>query len=49
MQTRESEVKVETERLESSRAELAAAKQALTDLEDEARRASIPPGWLRER
>lgn len=30
-----------------ARAELAAAEKALEDLQDEARRAGVPPGWLR--
>ncbi len=30
-----------------ARAELAAAEKALEDLHDEARRAGVPPGWLR--
>lgn len=47
-QAREADIKVETERLDAARAEVAAARQAMSDLEDEARRASIPPGWLRE-
>jgi hypothetical protein len=37
------------EQLEQARQNLAQAKQALDDLETEARRASVPPGWLRER
>jgi hypothetical protein len=47
-QTREAEIIAATERLETSRAEVAAARQALSDLEDEARRQRVPPGWLRE-
>lgn len=47
-QTRETEIKAEAERLEEARAQVALARQALSDLEDEARRAAIPPGWLRE-
>ena len=31
----------------AAKAELAAAEKALENLQDEARRASIPPGWLR--
>ncbi len=31
----------------SAKAELAAAEKALEDLQDEARRAGVPPGWLR--
>lgn len=47
-QTREAEITAQMEQLEAARAEVVAARQALSDLEDEARRASIPPGWLRE-
>lgn len=47
-QAREAEIKAEMERLDAARAEVAAARQALSDLEEEARRSSIPPGWLRE-
>ncbi|HUG52978.1 MAG TPA: hypothetical protein VMR21_05235 [Vicinamibacteria bacterium] len=35
--------------LEAARVTLDAARRALAELEDEARRKSIPPGWLRER
>ncbi len=35
--------------LERAKADVERAKQALTDLEEDARRKSIPPGWLRER
>jgi hypothetical protein len=31
----------------TAKAELAAAEKALDDLKEEARRASVPPGWLR--
>lgn len=34
--------------IEQAKASVAAAKQSLLDLEDEARRKSIPPGWIRE-
>jgi chromosome segregation ATPase len=34
--------------LERVRADLDRQRQAMSDLEDEARRKSIPPGWLRE-
>jgi hypothetical protein len=37
-----------TEQLEAARAAVTAAQKALVDLEDEARRARVPPGWLRE-
>ena len=33
----------------AARQSLAEARQALADLEEEARRKSVPPGWLRER
>jgi hypothetical protein len=36
-------------RLEMARALLTYAQEALEELEDEARRRSVPPGWLRER
>jgi hypothetical protein len=35
--------------LERAKADVERAKQAVADLEEEARRKSIPPGWLRER
>jgi hypothetical protein len=35
------------ERLDQARRDLAAARIAVSDLEDEARRAGAPPGWLR--
>jgi hypothetical protein len=35
--------------LERAKGDVERAKQALTDLEEDARRKSIPPGWLRER
>jgi len=35
--------------LERAKADVERAKQAQTDLEEDARRKSIPPGWLRER
>jgi colicin import membrane protein len=34
---------------EAARQALAEARQALADLEEEARRKNVPPGWLRER
>lgn len=36
------------EELEAAKAALAEAQKALEDLEEEARRKSVPPGWLRE-
>ena len=38
----------QTEQLEQARRTRSEAKQALDDFETEARRASVPPGWLRE-
>jgi len=35
--------------VEQAKQNLVQAKQAMDDLETEARRASVPPGWLRER
>jgi hypothetical protein len=35
--------------VEEARRNVAQAKQAMDDLETEARRARVPPGWLRER
>ena len=35
------------EQLQEARQQLAAARQALEDFEEEARRAGVPPGWLR--
>ena len=34
--------------LETAKDELAKARQALEDLEEQARKAGVPPGWLRE-
>ena len=34
--------------LETAKAELSQARQALEDLEEDARKQGIPPGWLRE-
>src|SRR5262249_20427940 len=36
------------DRLASAREQLAAARRAVDDLAEEARRANVPPGWLRE-
>jgi hypothetical protein len=36
------------DRLATARAQLAEAQRALDNLADEARRANVPPGWLRE-
>jgi hypothetical protein len=48
-QTRQAEITKAQAALESAKAALESARKALTDLEEEARRKSIPPGWLRER
>ena len=48
-QNRAGEITAQMERVDAARAEAAAARQAMSDLEDEARRSSVPPGWLRER
>jgi hypothetical protein len=34
--------------LEAAKAAVAKARQDLDDLEEEARKAGVPPGWLRE-
>lgn len=34
--------------LEQAKADVAAAKRALEDLQDQARRKAVPPGWVRE-
>jgi hypothetical protein len=34
--------------LETAKAELSQARQALEDLEEDARKSGIPAGWLRE-
>jgi hypothetical protein len=47
-QTREAEAGRARDELQQAQQQLALARQALDDLEDEARRQRIPPGWLRE-
>ena len=49
MQTRQAEIAKVGDDLAAAQRELAAARKALTDLEEEARRAGALPGWLRER
>ncbi|HSB60303.1 MAG TPA: hypothetical protein VLI67_01195 [Vicinamibacteria bacterium] len=49
LQTLEAERARARAAVEAARKSLAAARQALEDLEEEARRQSVPPGWLRER
>jgi hypothetical protein len=48
-QARQAQIAAETENLATARADAAAAREALAELEDEARKAGVPPGWLRER
>ncbi len=43
------EVPVLEEKLAKAKANLAESRRALDDLEEDARRQNIPPGWLRER
>jgi hypothetical protein len=49
LQAREAEIASETEKLAAAQEVVTAARQALADLEEEARKAGVPPGWLRER
>jgi hypothetical protein len=49
LQSREAEIAAENEKLASAQEGVAAARQAFADLEEEARKESVPPGWLRER
>ena len=46
-QTREAEIGQAQRQLETARAALAAARKAVDDLEDDARRAGALPGWVR--
>ena len=46
-QKREARIAEMTKTLETQRAAIVTARKALADLEDEARRAGVPPGWLR--
>jgi hypothetical protein len=48
-QTRQAQIAQAQADLEAARIALEAAKRGLADLEEEARRKNIPPGWLRER
>jgi hypothetical protein len=47
-QTRQAQIAQTQADLEQAKGELERARQAMTDLEDEARRKGIPPGWIRE-
>lgn len=49
LQTIQAELASATSDLEAARNKAAAARQRQDALEDEARRAGVPPGWLRER
>lgn len=49
LQKREAEIHRLLGEIEAARAELVRLKQALSDLEDEARAKAIPPGWLEGR
>ena len=49
LQKIQAEIVEVTADLERARTELVAARQALENFEEEARRANVPPGWLRER
>lgn len=48
LQTIEAEKAKAMADLEVAKEELAQARQALEDLEEDARKAGVPPGWLRE-
>jgi hypothetical protein len=47
-QSRQAQIAEAQADLERAKADVERARQAQTDLEEEARRKSIPPGWLRE-
>ena len=47
-QTRRAEYAQTQAELEVAKGELERARQALADLEEEARRKGVPPGWIRE-
>lgn len=48
LQTQEAERAKAMQELETAKAGLEKARQDLEDFEEEARRAGVPPGWLRE-
>jgi hypothetical protein len=48
LQTLEAERAKAMAELEAAKDEITQAKQALEDFEEEARKAGVPPGWLRE-
>jgi predicted nucleic acid-binding Zn-ribbon protein len=47
LQTMQAEIATAQRELEAARAAAAAARQAVDDLEDDARRAGALPGWVR--
>ena len=47
LQKRDSQIAQMVAQLPAAKAAVATAKKAVTDFEDEARKSSIPPGWLR--
>ena len=49
LQNREAQKAETRTAIEAARAQLVAARQALEDLEAEARKAGVPYGWLEER
>ncbi|HEV7498386.1 MAG TPA: hypothetical protein VGQ33_00225 [Vicinamibacteria bacterium] len=48
-QNRQAQIVAAQADLDRARADVEAARQAMSSLEDEARRKNIPPGWLRSR
>lgn len=49
LQKIQAEIEQVTADLEQAKTQLQATRKALEDFEEEARRANVPPGWLRER
>jgi len=47
LQNQDRELRQALDNLEAARRELDAARQSLANLDDEARRAGVPPGWVR--
>lgn len=47
LKKREAELRQKAEELEKAKDALAAARRRLADLDEEARRAGVPPGWVR--
>lgn len=48
-QTRQAQIHAAIQELEAAKGRAADLRKALDDLEEEARRKGVPPGWLRER